>query len=156
MKLQHILFGAAMALAACHHKGSDAGGGGGGTATPEAKGGSLFDRLGGQPAIDAVVKDFVEENVAKDDRIKMAFANTDIPHLEKMLDDQICMATGGPCKYTGKDMKTAHTGMHITDAQFTALVEDLKKSLDKFKVGDKEQNELLSALGGMKPDIVGQ
>ena len=71
-----------------------------------------------------------------------------------MLVEQICQATGGPCKYTGKDMKTAHPGMNIKEADFDALVEDLKKSLDKFKVGAKEQSELLGALGPMKRDIV--
>jgi hemoglobin len=73
-----------------------------------------------------------------------------------MLTEQICMASGGPCKYTGKDMKTAHTGMKITDDEFNAHVEDLKKSLDKFKVGAQEQTDLIGALGPMKPDIVGQ
>src|SRR6185312_6788665 len=65
---------------------------------------SLYDRLGGQDAIKAVVKDFVEENVAKDPRINARFANSDIPHLEQMLTEQICQASGGPCKYSGKDM----------------------------------------------------
>jgi hemoglobin len=116
---------------------------------------SLYDRLGGLPAIQAVVDDFVA-NVAADTRINQQFAKTDIPKLKKNLVDQICQATGGPCKYTGLDMKTAHKGMNITDAQFNALVEDLVKSLDKFKVPDKEKNELLTALGGMKKDIVGQ
>src|SRR5436190_1290792 len=64
--------------------------------------------------------------------------------------------TGGPCTYTGRDMKTAHKGMNITDAQFNALVEDLKKTLDKFKVPEKEQGDLLAVLGPMKPQIVGQ
>jgi hemoglobin len=116
---------------------------------------SLYDRLGGQDAIKAVVKDFVEENVAKDPRINARFANSDIPHLEQMLTEQICQASGGPCKYSGKDMKTAHTGMKITDAEFNALVEDLKKSLDKFKVGAQEQQDLIGALAPMKPDVVG-
>ena len=115
----------------------------------------LYDRLGGKDAITAVVDDFVG-NVGGDSRINQRFANTDIPHLKQMLVEQICQATGGPCTYTGKDMKTAHKGMNLTDADFSALVEDLKKSLDKFKVPDKEQSELLSALGGMKGDIVGQ
>ena len=100
-----------------------------------------------------MVEDFVG-NVAADARINAFFANADIPHLKQMLKDQICAATGGPCKYTGKDMKTAHAGMDIKDADFNALVEDLVKSLDKFKVGDKEKNDLLGALGGMKGDIV--
>jgi hemoglobin len=68
--------------------------------------------------------------------------------------DQICEASGGPCKYTGKDMKTAHAGMGITDADFNALVEDLVATLDKFKVPAKEKSELLAVLGPMKKDIV--
>jgi hemoglobin len=115
----------------------------------------LFDRLGGEGAITAVVEDFVA-NCAADARINAFFVNTDIPHLKKMLVEQICAATGGPCTYTGKDMVTVHTGMHITDAQFDALVEDLVKSLDKYKVPAQEKGELLGALGGMRGDIVGK
>ena len=115
---------------------------------------SLYDRLGGQGAITSVVDDFVA-NVAADARINARFAKTDIPHLKQMLVDQICQATGGPCTYTGKSMPDAHRGMKITDADFTALVEDLTKSLDKLKVAEREKNELLSALGGMKGEIVG-
>ncbi len=116
---------------------------------------SLYDRLGGQPAITAVVDDFVG-NVAGDGRINGFFARTDIARLKRLLVEQICQATGGPCTYTGRDMVTAHKGMNITDAQFNALVEDLVKSLDKFKVPEKEKGELLGALGGLKPQIVGQ
>ena len=116
---------------------------------------SLYDRLGGQPAVTAVVDDFVG-NVAADNRINGFFARTDIPRLKKNLVDQICQGTGGPCTYTGRDMKTAHKGMNITDAQFNALVEDLVKTLDKFKVPEKEKGELLGVLGPMKPQIVGQ
>ncbi len=116
---------------------------------------SLYDRLGGKPAITAVVDDFVG-NVAADTRINRRFANANIPRLKAMLVDQICEASGGPCKYTGASMKDAHRGMRITDPEFTALVEDLVKSLDKFKVGAQEKNDLLGALGGMKGDIVNQ
>jgi hemoglobin len=116
---------------------------------------SLYDRLGGKPAITAVVDDFIG-NVAGDTRINKRFANADIPRLKRMLVDQICQASGGPCTYTGASMKDAHKGMKITDAEFNALVEDLVKSLDKFKVGAQEKNDLLGALGGMKPDIVNQ
>ena len=116
---------------------------------------SLYERLGGKPAITAVVDDFIG-NVAGDTRINKRFANADIPKLKTRLVDQVCEATGGPCKYTGASMRDAHTGMKITDAEFNALVEDLVKSLDKFKVPAGEKNELLSALGGMKPDIVGR
>lgn len=116
---------------------------------------SLYERLGGKPAITAVVDDFVG-NVGADNRINQRFAGTNMPRLKAMLVDQICEASGGPCKYTGRSMRDAHTGMNVSDAEFGALVEDLVKSLDKFKVPAKEKNELLGALGAMKPDIVGK
>jgi len=116
---------------------------------------SLYDRLGGKPAITAVVDDFIG-NVAGDARINKRFANANIPRLKTMLVDQMCEASGGPCKYTGQTMKASHAGMKITDAEFGALVEDLVKSLDKFKVGVQEKNDLLAALGSMKSDIVNQ
>lgn len=121
---------------------------------------SLYSRLGGKKAITNVVEEFVN-NCAADTRINKFFAATAadekrLRDLKRNLVDQICSASGGPCKYKGKDMKTAHKGMGITDADFGALVEDLVKALDKFNVGATEKNELLGALGGMKGDIVGQ
>jgi hemoglobin len=116
---------------------------------------SLYDRLGGQGAIRAVVDDFIG-NVAGDARINKRFAGADVPRLKAKLVEQICEATGGPCKYTGASMVDAHRGMNISDAEFTALVEDLVKSLDRFKVPAQEKTELLTALGGMKPQIVGR
>ena len=116
---------------------------------------SLYDRLGGKPAITAVVDDFIG-HVAADARIDQRFGGANIPRLKAMLVDQICEASGGPCKYMGASMEAAHRGMRITDAEFGALVEDLVKSLDKFKVPAREKGELLTALGGMKPQIVGR
>jgi hemoglobin len=140
-------------LAACG--GSQSGGGTTTTSTGSGAGsGTLFTSLGGEPAIKAVVKDFVEEEVAKDDRINAFFKNADIPGLEQKLYDQICAAAGGGCTYTGKDMKTAHAGMNIKEADFNALVEDLVKSLDKFHVKDADKQALLGVLGPMKGDIV--
>ena len=118
----------------------------------------LYDRLGGKKAITAVVDDFVGR-VAADTRINMYFAAAAadpqrMASFKMKLVDQICQASGGPCKYMGKDMKTAHMGMGITGPQFDALVEDLVGALDKFKVGEKEKDDLLGALGPMKPEIV--
>lgn len=119
--------------------------------TPPQK--SLYERLGGKPAIQAVVDDFIG-NVAADNRINSFFAKTNIPRLNTMLVNQICEATGGPCKYEGRSMKAAHTGMNISDMQFNALVEDLVKSLNKFNVPEREKKELLAALAAMRGDIV--
>ena len=71
--------------------------------------GSLYSRLGGQPAIEAVVGQFLD-NVAADDRINARFANADLPRLNRLLVEQVCAATGGPCTYTGRDMLTTHGG----------------------------------------------
>lgn len=119
---------------------------------------SLYDRLGGKGAITAVVDEFVGR-VAADDRINGFFAATAADPKRLMtfkhkLVDQICEASGGPCKYTGKDMKTAHMGMGVSGADFNALVEDLVGALDKFNVPQHEKDQLLGALGPMKADIV--
>ncbi|MDX2090283.1 MAG: group 1 truncated hemoglobin [Kofleriaceae bacterium] len=113
----------------------------------------LYDRIGGKDGITGVVDDFLA-NVAADTRINAMFANADLAALKTKLIEQICEASGGPCKYSGKSMKEAHTGMGVTEAHFTAMVEDLVKSLDKIGVKDPEKSELLNALGGMQGDIV--
>jgi hemoglobin len=114
---------------------------------------SLYDRLGGKPAIEAVVGEFVGR-VAADKRINGRFINTDITRLKGLLVDFVCAATGGPCSYAGRDMHTTHAGFQIVDAEFDALVEDLAGALAKFNVPQREQNELLGALGPLKPQIV--
>ncbi|TKS62375.1 MAG: hemin transporter [Nitrospira sp.] len=114
---------------------------------------SLYDRLGGKPSISSVVDQFAAK-VAADTRINGRFAITDIRKLKGHLVDQFCMATGGPCTYSGRDMKTTHAGMKISNEDFGALVEDLVKALDMFKVPAQEKGELLSLLGPMKKDIV--
>ena len=123
-----------------------------------AKQKSLYDRLGGKTAITAVVGEFVAR-VAADDRINHFFAATasspvQLASFKMKLVDQICEASGGPCKYTGKDMKTEHRGMGISTADFNALVDDLVGALDKFKVGAADKNQLLGVLGPMQGQIV--
>ena len=114
---------------------------------------SLYNRLGGKPAITAVVDDFVGR-VAADSRINGKFANTDIPRLKMLLVEQICQASGGPCTYTGRSMKDTHAGMGVSSSDFDALVGDLVTTLNKFKVPEREKSELLGALAPMKGDIV--
>jgi hemoglobin len=118
-----------------------------------AKAPSLYDQLGKKAGITKVVAAFVG-NVGADQRINAFFAHTDLKHLQMELVNQICQASGGPCKYTGKSMKDAHKGMGVSGADFNALVEDLVKALDKYKVSADAKNGLLGALGPMKGDIV--
>jgi len=123
------------------------------TSTSFAADRSLYERLGGQGAIQAVVTKFIS-NVGADKRINHYFKDTDLKQLNKHLVNQVCQASGGPCTYEGRDMKTTHKGMGITTADFNALVEDLVKALDTFNVPKKEKDELLGILGPMKSDIV--
>lgn len=114
---------------------------------------TLYERLGGETAISAVVDDFAQRVLA-DPRINQKFAKSDAPRLLYFLKQQICAATGGPCKYQGRDMKTAHKNMGITNGEFNALVEDLVATLNKFNVPKQEQDELLAILAPMRSQIV--
>jgi len=119
---------------------------------------TLYKRLGGREGIALVVGDFVT-NMAVDSRVNARFKDMKGPEAEKLksnLADQICDATGGPCSYLGRDMKTTHKGMKITDSEWNATVENLVKALDKNKVDPKDKTELLGVLAPMKADIVGQ
>ncbi|MDC8449792.1 MAG: group 1 truncated hemoglobin [Nitrospira sp.] len=123
------------------------------SATSFAADRTLYDRLGGQGAIQAVVTKFIS-NVGADKRINGYFAKADLKQLNRLLVEQVCQASGGPCTYSGRDMKTTHKGMKVTTAAFNALVEDLVSALDTFNVGKQEKDELLGVLGPMKKDIV--
>jgi hemoglobin len=120
---------------------------------PDTHGRTLYERVGGRAAITAVVDDAIE-NLAADPRINARFGNASIPHLQKNLVDLLCLRTGGPCAYTGANMSAAHEGMHIRGDEFDALVEDIAKSLDKFKVPAQERSEVLAILRQMKGSVI--
>ena len=129
-------------------KGNTTGGGGGSAATK-----SLYDKLGKMDGITPVVDKFVE-TVIKDERINSFFKNADKASLKKQLADQICQASGGPCKYTGRPMKESHQHLNIHQAEWDAMVADFKATLDKFKVPQREQQELVAIVGSTRNDIV--
>jgi hemoglobin len=114
---------------------------------------SLYDRLGGKPALNAVVGELWTQ-VAADARINGRFARTDPKVFGSQLVDFLCQASGGPCQYTGANMKTAHTGMKLSGAEFTALAENAVKALDKFKVPATEKTEVMNMLGSLQGDII--
>jgi hemoglobin len=114
---------------------------------------SLYQRLGGKGALTAVVNELWAV-VAADTRINARFAHTKPEAFGGQLVDFLCQASGGPCKYQGQDMKTAHTGMKLDDADFNALAEDTVKALDKFKVPATEKGEVMNLLGSLKGDVI--
>lgn len=123
----------------------------------ESKKQSLYDRLGGEKGISKVVDDLVVIVVADNkykDAHKKHFKEGDVAGLKKKLVDQIGEATGGPQKYTGKNMKDAHKSLAISNADFDTLVADLTMALDQNHVGKAEKEELLALLAPMRKDIV--
>jgi len=114
---------------------------------------TLFQQMGGEPKLRATV-DTLVEIMLEDDRINFTFAQTDLAKFKSLLYDQICELTGGPCKYTGRDMKTAHEKMNSTNAMFNALAEDLYIAFEKNGVPYRVQNKVMALLAPMQPDIV--
>ena len=114
---------------------------------------SLYDRLGGIDAITAVTSAVVDRQM-KDDRIDQKFARTNVDRLIKEFADLICQAAGGPCTYTGRDMTETHHDMAVTNGEWEAFVEDVVATLNDFKVGKAEQDELLNILAPLRGEIV--
>lgn len=117
---------------------------------------SLYERVGGYNALAAVVDDFIGRLVG-DERFKKFFlghSEDSTKRIRQHILDQFCAATGGPCIYTGRDMKTTHKGLGITEADWDAAAKHLVASLDKFKVPEKEKNEILAFVTSLKKDIV--
>lgn len=114
---------------------------------------ALFQALGGKPGLQALMDTFVT-GLKADKRIGDQFKDTKASFLSSQLVDQVCAATGGPCKYDGPDMKTAHADMGITKGHFHALVEVLQTAMDTRKIPFATQNQLLALLAPMHRDII--
>jgi hemoglobin len=117
---------------------------------------TLYQRLGGYDAIAAVTEDFLGR-LGNDPQLKRFFLGLSTDSKRKVRNhtvDFLCMATGGPCLYTGRDMETVHTGLNITDADWDISVKHLIATLDKFKVPAQERQEVLTAISSLKPKIV--
>lgn len=119
---------------------------------------SLYKRLGGYDAIAAVVDEFIGRLVADPElsRFFTGMSADSKARLRQLAVDQLCAATGGPCLYLGRDMKTAHQGAGITEKDWNRTVEHLVAAMDKYKVGAKEKAEVLGALSALKADVVQQ
>jgi hemoglobin len=120
---------------------------------------SLYDRLGGVYAIATVVDDFIERLLVNDvlnanPKIKEARDRVPKAGLKYRVTELVCQVTDGPQKYTGRSMKESHVHLNITEKEWDAMAADFKATLDKFKVPQKEQDELFTIVGSTKSDIV--
>jgi hemoglobin len=133
---------------------------------------SLYDRLGGEKGVTAIVNDFVDRALAdprvnwerkgvkkggvikRTKSVEWNASAENVQQLKKHIMQFISLSTGGPNFYDGREMKDSHAGLHITNGEFDAAVGDLKASMDKLQVGDKEQRELLSIIESTRTQIV--
>ena len=115
---------------------------------------TLFQKLGGEPAVQAVVGEFYNRVLADND-LKKYFAKSDMNQLKRHQTKFVSMALGGPSQYTGRPMRSAHTGMNITEAHFMKVAGHLSGALKWAKVGRDDVNTILSTVGSLKGDIVG-
>ena len=146
LQLKHVVLSALLALAGCAGTPQ--------TATPPAQD-ALYHELGGTEGISKVV-DLSFRRLNSDARINTLFRNVDHDDLRRLVIEQLCEATGGPCKYTGRSMEEAHSGLNLTNADFDAFVGDLSGALDEAKVPKATQKKLLAILGPMRPEVVGK
>lgn len=117
---------------------------------------ALYQRLGGYDAIAAVTDDFLGR-LAVDKQMSRFFVGVSADSLRKLRQhvvDQLCEASGGPCYYFGRTMKTAHAGLGITESDWQLTVKHLTATFDKFKVPDRERSEVVALLSSPKADIV--
>jgi hemoglobin len=114
---------------------------------------TLYESMGGERALRIAVDHFADL-VQTDDRINFTFAEADMSKFRKLIFEQLCNLSGGPCRYTGRDMRTAHAKLNIDNAEFNALAEDLYIALDRAGIPYRLQNKLMALLAPMQHEIV--
>jgi hemoglobin len=114
---------------------------------------TLFADMGGKDVITRVAND-TADNFLADPRVAPTFDNTNMDRFRVLLAQQFCVVAGGGCTYTGRTMAETHKGLHLTNADFNAVVEDLQKAMDKEGIGFATQNRFLARLAPMQHDVV--
>jgi hemoglobin len=114
---------------------------------------NLYERLGGQDGIGAII-DALLVNIGGDSRIKLYFNNLDQVRFKTNMVAFICEKTGGPCSYTGGEIKTAHQSLQVTSEDFDAMMETIGKTLDEKGVAEADKKELMDLMASYKADIV--
>jgi hemoglobin len=113
----------------------------------------LYDRLGGETGVTAIAAALIDR-VASDPLLGRSFKDSDLDRIKRLLAEQICDLSGGPCRYSGDSMREVHAGHHISEAEFYGMVADLRVVLKERHVSQGATNELLRLLAPMKRDVV--
>ena len=122
-------------------------------AAPAFAADTLFADMGGQPGIDRLV-DASVDNYLADDRIKDTFSESNMDRVRAEFKVQFCQVAGGPCSYSGHNMTAAHKGLHLTNADFNAVVEDLQAAMTSCDISFATQNRFLARLAPYQHQVV--
>lgn len=114
----------------------------------------LFERLGGDAAVRAIASDLIDASSNDPQTARSFRQKVDIPRLKRLLAEQLCAVSDGPCKFSGDGMREVHAGLAISEAEFYRMVEHLIDVLHRRGIGERETNQLLARLAPMKRDIV--
>jgi hemoglobin len=134
-------------------------GAGSAAAQSSDEGASLYERLGGLPAISLIIDEFVDAFIAD----PLIMANPAVrerktaeaaPYIKFQVTALLCEAAGGPCSYTGLDLRTAHDGLNVTAGEWDRMVEIFAGTLERHRVPEQEQGEVFAILGPTREDIV--
>ena len=115
--------------------------------------GTLYERLGGEKGISAIATDIIHNHL-KNPKVKVRFQNVDTDKLHRLAVEFFCMGAGGPQKYSGRDMKQAHTSMNISEEEFLAVTDDILAALDKHNINGSTKDEVLGILYSLKGEII--
>lgn len=119
----------------------------------EAKGPTLFERMGGEKVARQIVAD-TWANHTSNPIVKNRFKHSDGAYVKQKVYEIFAMATGADVKYTGKTMEDTHATMNISEAEFNAVVDDVMAALAKNNIAQQEQNEVLAILWSVRPAVV--
>ncbi len=131
------LLAASMLLLACSHGSAQ----------------QLYQELGAAAGLQRVVDDLMPR-LQRNPHLRASFKDSNLKRLNQLLVEQFCELSGGPCRYSGDDMKTVHAGLAISELQFNALVEELQAAMTASGIASAVQNRLLARLAPMKYQIL--
>lgn len=124
-------------------------------AAAQARDDSLYQALGAEPGIAELV-DVLLERVYTDTRIAFLFKDVDRPNLSRLIREQFCEKSGGPCTYSGRSMAEAHSGLGLKQKEFDIFVDDLIDAMESVKLPYRTQNRLLKIFAPMRPEVIDQ
>lgn len=119
---------------------------------------SLYDRLGGEPAVSAAV-DIFYRKVLSDERISHFFDDTDMDQQIAKQKAFLTMAFGGPHKYSGRDLRTGHTHLvsrGLNDSHVDAVIELLGNTLRELGAADDSIEEVAAIANSVRNDVLGR